>query len=607
MNEENKNQIDDETHQALQEEQDEYPPFMVKNGVIYKWSQKDTRYEFVADGIAIKERLKSIDDSSWYLTLSFKEPTGEIKEQTISQEQIKRTDLLGLMNTGIDITEGNVTDVRAYLDYSLRTDEIPINNVHKTLGWLYVDGERTNTYLLDEAIGGSIKSKYIGNVNIKPRGKSDDFIKFIINELEDSPYLQLALTLGLTAPILGILAEDKDLENLFVNLSGNSSTGKSTALSLAMSCWGKASVSDSQGSLIQSWSATENAMFTSIASQGLQGFPVCRDECGANNIKHFNNFVYRFCCGMDKSRLNRDCILQKSQTFKTVMISSGEVRIQDLMKEHTLGSSVVRLTEFNNFEWTTDAQQSDRIKRFVSRNYGTLGKAFVKYICTVIEKDEEKVIFNVWYQYIEAFKKLLRPFVKQFTDRIASKYAVFLTTHFFLKEFLQEEKALPKDREDVWDDQKIIDIMIESAKDKGDEINLAQKAYDLLMTFVTENMSHFYTFRGSSYNIRNRVTDTYSTTIWGKQNDADVTITRTKAEQILVTHGYKNPKLVYLKLKEYGALIPENDGNRNNFYNRRTITNSVKVPVIVLKKDVTFDDESAGFEESDEFEDNDNN
>ena len=147
----------DEKDEAPKNENDEcISPFKVEDDVIYKWKEKDNVYDFVANSIAIKERLKSIDDNTWYLTLKFKDPSGQVKEKTISQDQLKRTDLLALMNSGIDITEGNVTDVRSYLNYSLRTDKIPVRNVHKTLGWLYNDGERTNTYLLDKAIGGGI-------------------------------------------------------------------------------------------------------------------------------------------------------------------------------------------------------------------------------------------------------------------------------------------------------------------------------------------------------------------------------------------------------------------------------------------------------------------
>ncbi|MCB6602941.1 DUF927 domain-containing protein, partial [Erysipelatoclostridium ramosum] len=101
---------------------------------------------------------------------------------------------------------------------------IPVHYAHKHLGWYYKDGERTNTYLLNEVIGKDIQSTYIGEYNLKSKGNVGDYITFIKKELECNAYLQLALTLGLTAPVLGILAESIDAENLFINLSGNSST-----------------------------------------------------------------------------------------------------------------------------------------------------------------------------------------------------------------------------------------------------------------------------------------------------------------------------------------------------------------------------------------------
>ena len=561
----------------MDDKTNENPSFLVEKGIIYKWNERKSVYDFVAKDIRIKERLYAIDDGTWYLTIEYKDPTKTIKEFTIAQDQIKRNELLNYMGKGIDITEGNATDVRSFLNYSLRMFEIPIRNVHRSLGWLFVNGERSNTYLLDEAIGGDIKSTYIGDVNLKPKGKVEDYINFLKEEISENPYLQFALVLGLSAPILSIVADDKDMENLVVSLSGQSSSGKSTALSLAMNSLGKATVSDGIGSLIQNWSGTENFMFKSISSQKLNGFPVCRDECGANNVKNFNNFIYKFCMGQEKGRLNKDCTLQKTETFRSIMLSSGEVRIQDLMKEHTLGSSVVRLTEFNNLPWTDSALQADRIKRFLSRNYGTLGKEFIKYLC--LYKEDE--IIELWYEYTDKLVPLLEPYVKQFATRIASKYAIFMTTFYLVTGLLEVD----------WDEEKIIDILVDSAKDKEDEINLAKSAYNLIMDFVSENSSHFYSFTGFSYNIKNRIDKNYSKTIYGKYNDSDITISKIQLNRILAAHGFNNPKLVLMKLKEKGVLIVEKNGKRDGYYNRRTIDEAHEISVVVLKKNMIFDDE----------------
>ena len=354
-------------------------------------------------------------------------------------------------------------------------------------------------------------------------------------------------------------------------------TGKSSALMLAMSPWGKCTVSSGNGSLVKSWSSTENALLKTISSSGIQGFPIAFDEAGTNNIKNMNTMIYKFCSGVDKARLNRDSLLQKNETFRTVLLSSGEIRILDQMKEKTVGSTVIRLTEFNDFPWTDSAEQSNRIKKFLTRNYGTFGKLFIE---ELIQYDEDDII-DYWNDYTDELIPKLKPYVKHFSDRIASKFAIFLVTFDILKDTLDVE----------WDTENIVNLLIESAKDKQNEIKLAENAYDLIMDFVSENISHFYAYKGSSYSPNNRIEKNYSTTIWGKYNDVDITFSRKQFDRLLTSNGFKNPKMVLMKLKEKGALIVEHDGERNNFYNRRTVGTSDKIPVVVIKKDVVFDDE----------------
>lgn len=555
---------------------DEKEPFKLENKYVWILNELN-EYVILCREINIVYRLNVIEDNTWNLNLSFRDPVNALKEKVITESQLSKSSLLLLADIGLDINEINAKSVLEYLLWAKTDNTIPVHYAHKHLGWYYKDGERTNTYLLNEVIGKDIQSTYIGEYNLKSKGNVGDYITFIKKELECNAYLQLALTLGLTAPVLGILAESIDAENLFINLSGNSSTGKSSALMLAMSPWGKCTVSSGNGSLVKSWSSTENALLKTISSSGIQGFPIAFDEAGTNNIKNMNTMIYKFCSGVDKARLNRDSLLQKNETFRTVLLSSGEIRILDQMKEKTVGSTVIRLTEFNDFPWTDSAEQSNRTKKFLTRNYGTFGKLFIE---ELIQYDEDDII-DYWNDYTDELIPKLKPYVKHFSDRIASKFAIFLVTFDILKNTLDVE----------WDTENIVNLLIESAKDKQNEIKLAENAYDLIMDFVSENISHFYAYKGSSYSPNNRIEKNYSTTIWGKYNDVDITFSRKQFDRLLTSNGFKNPKMVLMKLKEKGALIVEHDGERNNFYNRRTVGTSDKIPVVVIKKDVIFDDE----------------
>ena len=228
---------------------DEKEPFKLENKYVWILNELN-EYVILCREINIVYRLNVIEDNTWNLNLSFRDPVNALKEKVITESQLSKSSLLLLADIGLDINEINAKSVLEYLLWAKTDNTIPVHYAHKHLGWYYKDGERTNTYLLNEVIGKDIQSTYIGEYNLKSKGNVGDYITFIKKELECNAYLQLALTLGLTAPVLGILAESIDAENLFINLSGNSSTGKSSALMLAMSPWGKCTVSSGNGSLV---------------------------------------------------------------------------------------------------------------------------------------------------------------------------------------------------------------------------------------------------------------------------------------------------------------------------------------------------------------------
>lgn len=554
----------------------ELPLFKVKDEFVWKYDDKILDYQRLCKKITVKHRLNVLEDDTWYLCIAYHDPSDRLKELTIPQSHMKRLDLLALMDNGIDITESNVVDVRNYLNWCIHNFAIPVKYAHKHLGWYYKDGVRTNTFFLKNAIG-EVKSTYIGEYKLTAKGELEEYVSFIKDELLGNPYLQLALVIGLSAPVLSIIADETDMENLFVNFSGNSSTGKSTALALAMSPWGKAVVSNGHGSLVKSWSATENALMKTITSNGIQGHPLAFDEAGTNNIKQMSNFIYKFCSGTDKARLNSDSVFQKNESFRTILISSGEIRIFDQIKEMTLGASIVRLTEFNDMPWTTSAAQSNKIKRFISNHYGVFGKKFIKYL---LDCDSNSII-SLWNEYTDELVPELEPFVKQFAERISAKLAVFMVTFCILSEVLNVD----------WDFNEFTNILIESAKDKQDEVKLAEKAYEIIFADVAENRNHYEEYKGNSYNSNRRLPKSIQTSVWGKYNDRELTISRKRFEKLMAINGFKNPKLVLQQLLEKGVLVPETDRNRRNYYNRRTLGTTDKISVVVLKRNILFDDD----------------
>lgn len=555
--------------------------FKIDNEYIYMWDESNESYIPICKKILITKKLNIIDTDETYLTIRFENDFGSMIEKTIAKSQITRKELLKMMNWGIDINERNVVYVRDYLYWAFNQPNVSKELGHKKLGWIYEDNKRTNTFkyrniICEDGIN-SVDSSYKGDLAITSHGTSEEYISFIKKELKDSPYLQLALVIGLASPILCIIGEKLDMENILVNYTGNSSTGKSTALALSMSPWGNPSITSSKDSLVKTWNSTENAMFKNIAGQGLQGVPIAFDEIGSGNIRDFTKFTYKFAAGSDKGRMDSENNLRQKEVFRCILISSGEVEIKQQMTDMTLGTKIIRLTEFNNIPWTKNAKQSNRIKEFVINHNGTLGEEFIKHI---LEYDIDD-IFKVWKNYSDELTPLMKPYIKQFSDRMASKYAIFLLTFEMISDMLEVD----------WDKQSFIDLLILSIKDKENDVNIAENAYNAIMEFFSEKINHFIQFTGCNNKTRIPNNNQHKD-IWGKYNEIEIVIMKKYFLETMRKNGFVNPNLVLSHLLEKGYIIPEKDRNRNNKYSRRELNGKQKIFVLVLKRDIEINNDN---------------
>ena len=75
---------------------------------------------------------------------------------------------------------------------------------------------------------------------------------------------------------------------MIVHIPGNSSTGKTTALRLAISMFGSPKISNN--SLFSTYNTTENAMSNRLG--GTKGLTFAFDEISTSNINNFTKLIY---------------------------------------------------------------------------------------------------------------------------------------------------------------------------------------------------------------------------------------------------------------------------------------------------------------------------
>jgi putative DNA primase/helicase len=192
-----------------------------------------------------------------------------------------------------------------------------------------------------------------------------------------------AVSAAFAGPLLELLGQEGGGFNLY----GQSSRGKTTIAQAAASVWGKG---DSPG-FVRPWRSTANALEAAAALH--TDTMLVLDELGAVEAKETAAAIYSLTSGTGKGRSRRDGSLRQSLTWRTMVLSTGEVRLTDKLvegRQQARAGQQVRLVDipadagkgFGAFDSGGAAGDpkllADKIKAAAQTSYGTAGPEFVR-------------------------------------------------------------------------------------------------------------------------------------------------------------------------------------------------------------------------------------
>nr|WP_243187032.1 DUF927 domain-containing protein [Clostridium muellerianum] len=546
-----------------------YPEIIVHNGDVCTWKKYDDGridYKKIADYVGVKEVVENLDTGKKEIILTYNEGK-DVKEIMVPLgETVTKNKILNLADVGIDVNDNNATNVIKQIRNE--RENAPRKLVHSNIGFFEKDGK--NFFKHNKIISGNkendIDSAYIGRLNIKPKGSSKAWLNMINKEVVGRPSLELALAIGFSAPIVGFIANELGIESPLIHLYGDSSKGKTTALMLAVSAFGSPSINET--GLITTWNTTTNAMHGSLG--GNTGIPVVFDESSMSGKNDFTNVIYSLTAGLDKERMDKEGNIRSRKSWNTTIGSTGEHSIFVKSKENT--GTRMRLFEFENVDWTEDAEHTDRIKEIVISNYGHYGIRFVR---ALIILGKEKVI----QIYKDCKQNLIAKMVEsEFRERLAGKLSILMVTATIIKKYLKINLTL----------EEIEKILIENENTNVEDKDIGKKAYEVIMQEVSRNKSKF----GVEYEYwkdGNKAASDKET--WGKieykgtrkNHTMQIVIIETILKRILKDNGFEDPRVVTRKWKSKGWL----DFEEGKTYRRRII-NDIRTKCYVIK--VTEDD-----------------
>ena len=425
-------------------------------------------------------------------------------------------------------------------------DEVEYQN--QVLGWYQYQGN--DYYFFDETY---FANKYATSAReefLFQKGSREVYMDFLRNTIFPSVELSLALSIGYSAVVVPRLKFLNDLGTLIVNVSGISSTGKSTAEMLMCSPFMYPDINDGTKGLNLSANTTLNAIMSTI--EGVFGVPFVVDDIKTNPDINLFQYIYNIAACNQKSRCNSEGKKRKKGLgWSGVMITSSEIPIVESTTQFQ--GLRVRVLHTDGIQWTKDAKQAEYIKETLNENYGFTGKEFADYVAT-IPLHELKSQFNESKKFVEL--KMIK--TDGLTSRIANKFAVIHLTIKLLNEAfaygLSEDELTAR--------------FIKCEQDRFDERDDAKNALECIKDFIVQHESRFDI--ESSLDSIHYYNESYATgEHYGKIFKYDwgweVHLLTKKTDKILKDNEFMEERSIRRKWSEHGITFGDGDHTTKKF------------------------------------------
>lgn len=368
------------------------------------------------------------------------------------------------------------------------------------------------------------------------------------------------LTFAISVAFAGVLCEMAGESGGGFHFVGTTSKGKtSTLLDPAASVWGNPE------RFSKKWRATTNGL-ESVCSGRNDGLLVL-DELAQIDPKEAGNAAYLIANGQAKQRMSKDCVSKPVATWRTMLLSAGEIDLAQHMIEggkSVRGGQKVRLPSipadagaglgtFDTLhDFTTGQALSDHLKSQTRQCYGTAGIAFLEKLTAADELSKIKGSIKDALDQILLVLEIPKNAAPE-VGRVAKRFALIafageLASHYDITGWSEGEatKAAKKCFED-W-----------LGESGGGTASDEQEIIANVVLFFQQNGStRFPPFDETNEDILQRYKERTGFTKKTATEDCFLVMTETFKSDIC--SGYK-PKYVLEALSKYGFLRKGTDG-----------------------------------------------
>lgn len=401
------NKILEESETSVKQSAEDIPwPYVIYKNELYKLGEKgsgenkvETKTSISRDIPRISARLEDIESDNTYYLLEFeniKKGTKKLKQVKSKSISVSR-DIVELSQSGFSINSNNASEIVSYLDRYESHNDIPVKKAVDRLG--YIKGHLIHPLRQDEHY--IVESNEYERVikAFRTKGTLDSYLEKVFNPLKEHKTPMFLLLSSLSS----VLMQELDVEPTVVDLSGNTSQGKTVAAKTALSVWG-----DSNDLIIE-WNATQVAIERN--AYFLNSYPlVIDDTMKAEDDKKIGRVIYNHSSGHTKSRGTITGITAVKD-FRNILISTGEKSAADIANKE--GGAAARVITLQDKPFPDDYDFNLHFKN-MSENFGHLGLEFIDQYNENKQKYKDYYINTMKYYSelsdIPVVKRLSRPF-----------------------------------------------------------------------------------------------------------------------------------------------------------------------------------------------------
>jgi len=296
---------------------------------------------FISSPVKVVAQVRDMDSTGWGRLISYIDQDGIERIYTIRFANISRDcdAIIGaLRDRGLFITSSG--HARKLVDFIHNVKVEKKMRTTDLAGW-----HEGSVFVLPGRTIGDIEEDLVfsnDNLRLKPfliQGSLEDWREHVAVHCVGNDVLTFVTSIAFAAPLLNIIHQ----ENGGFNLMGDSSIGKSTAMTMATSVFGNPK------DAVQKWNMTINSL--EGVAKAYNDFMLPLDEIGQSTSNQIGEIVYMLGNGTGKGRANVHGEARKRVSFRTLFLSNGEKTLEEHMGEASKkikikGGQEVRLVDF---------------------------------------------------------------------------------------------------------------------------------------------------------------------------------------------------------------------------------------------------------------------